>query len=165
MKKIFITSFALLFALLIGGKNVSALSSIELRGPDVISGKTISNETDTFTVFGESSVKGARLTINIMKTKSLLMGATSGKRLFYIDLWEADEYPNANDHVKGYQMNINGRQLVKGFVDETPYDDGNIDSQGDNTVELYVTNYLPYMSGDNTNTNNSNIFTYQYVYS
>ncbi len=60
MKKILITSLAFLFALLIGSKNVSALASIELLGPDVYSGKTTSNDTDTFTVFGESSVQGSR---------------------------------------------------------------------------------------------------------
>ena len=154
--------FALIVTLLSGTQIVSArtFSSI-YRSSDTYSGKRTSTSTITMTTNEYSSVNGSIMHIKPRAIGTLEMGSTSGSRTIEFTIYEDDQYPNADDKVRGYVFNISGRKMVKGVVGDTQYEFGNIDSAGDNTVELYLETYLPAKSGD-TSANNGNMINFQY---
>lgn len=164
MRKIITTLLLGIVAFTFGKNVVSAtVYSNIITGPDVYSGNTTYNSADTFTVSGENSIQGNKLHIKMRVVGTLVMGQTSGTRYFYVYLYEDDVYPNEDELVRTYKMSLTGRKLNCAYLTDTNHESGNIDSSGDNTVELYVGNYLPAKSGD-TAVNNEELFKYQYYY-
>jgi len=146
---------------IIGVKTVDArvYSSI-IRGSDVYSGQRTTTSTISLTTNEYSSVTGSITHIKPRALGTLEMGSTSGSRTIEFTIYEDDEYPNGDDIVRGYEFKISGRKMVSGTVSDTLYDSGNIDSTGDNTVELYLESYLPAKNGD-TSVNNGNMINFQ----
>lgn len=62
--------------------------------------------------------------------------SVAGNREIFINLMESDVDPNEDDLVKTYVGTIEQRTLTKIKYRDTTTT-GNIDSSGDNTVELY----------------------------
>ena len=125
-------------------------SSKIFSAPSVKSGET-SRKTDTIEIASSnySSIKGTRTYWYIDEFYHLSSGwVSSNSRTAVIRMYEDDEDPNADDLVKTYYWSFYGTRLI-GIVDKiVTNDSGNIDSSGDNQVELYITLSVSAKKGD-----------------
>lgn len=165
-KSLKVTSFvfSMIIMLILGVGNVDArVFTSEIKGPDAISGKTTYTGIYKLTTDEYSSVQGPKTHIKMTAVGSLEMGtrAYANTRNYQIQIFEDDEYPNADELVRTYTMTIRGRNLTKGYTIDRIEDNGNIDSAGDTTAELYLSAYLPELAGD-TSYNSSNIFNFKF---
>lgn len=85
--------------------------------------------------------------------------ASDSNRILWIDLYEDDVEPNADDLVKTYKGTFKGRRLDTIVLYEV-VEQGNIDSAGDPDVELYLSILLNKVSGDKSLPTSTPLFEY-----
>lgn len=157
-------AFSMILMLILGVGNVDARVMTEkINGPDAISGKTTYTGVYKLSTDEYSSVQGPKTHIKMTAVGSLEMGtrAYANTRNYQIQIFEDDEYPNTDELVRTYTMTIRGRNLTKGYTIDRTEDNGNIDSAGDTTAELYLSAYLPELAGD-TSYNSGNLFIFKF---
>lgn len=152
LKKYFILSAV--FSVLVGTVAAFAASTGSLVGPDVYSGTISQSSVYKLTSANYSSIVGTRAHFGITVYGWLRdsVCVPNDNRTVKIRLYEDDPAPNEDELVKTYTGRFTGNQLVS-YELTTIHKTGNIDSAGDRTVELYVTNELKQVTGDRSGTN------------
>lgn len=163
MKKTLIFVFALMTMVLFS-TNVSARTYTQvLNGQDVYSGKMTISDITRISSSVYDTIRGDRTYFYIVSAGWLEPAycVADNSRTATVIMYEDDVYPNPDDKVKTYLFSFSGRTLssVKKI---TVNQATNIDSSGDNEVELYQTTFVSAISGDR-NGNNGALFTYQFA--
>lgn len=152
-------------SLVVGVNNASAISlkfTDVLTGPDVYSGQTVTSTTTDLASDYYTSITGTMVDFYPVVFGNLRSSVcvSSNTRTATFIMYEDDVYPNADDKVKTYTAQFTGLKMVS-YEMTTKHTSNNIDSTGDNSVELYHTTYVSAVTGDRSGSNGP-LITYQY---
>lgn len=147
-----------------GATSVNARTYTQvLNGQDVYSGQTTTSSVTNLASTNYDSVRGDRTYFYVVSAGWLEADicVADNSRTATVVMYEDDVYPNEDDKIKTYVFKFSGRTLsdVKSI---TTNQATNIDSSGDNSVELYQTTYVKPITGDRSG-NNGALFTYQFA--
>ncbi len=133
------------------------------RGPDIYTGTTAETKTVVLSTPFHNSVTGpiTHIYFNALGYLETGVSVPDNSRKFVVDLYEDDEYPNSDDHVRRYTFGFVGLQITDVNMEDYLFDYGNIDSAGDNTVELFTQQLADYIRGDSVRSN-GNLINFQY---
>lgn len=164
MKKAKLMIVTVLGVILVGGLSTNAaVFGPYVKGPEAYAGKTTQSAVYSVKSSTYSSITGSRT-----HTKFDDLGWLRGEvclpdsnRKLDIILFEDDvAADNADERVKSYQGVFTGNRLTT-IKEPIVITSGNIDSAGDNGVELYLSMTLSYIYGDKSSTNGE-LFYFQF---
>lgn len=132
-----------------------------MLGPNAYCGGWSSSGITNISSPSYSSVRGDKTYTYFNYLGTLRTVSVAGNREIFINLMESDVDPNEDDLVKTYVGTIEQRTLTKIKYRDTTTT-GNIDSSGDNTVELYISQNMDYLPGDVEFGDNGPLFYYKF---
>ncbi len=140
MKKVFLSFGAFfLLTILLSSQHVFAQNCSGWQGNPYMYQVSPDVKSPTFKLKTEASAcKGANTAVYFGAFRSLPDSYQIHNPVIWVDLYEEDPPGNADEHVKAYAVRYFNR-VVSDVVITDVYETGNIDSEGDQTCELYLT--------------------------
>ncbi|MDD2435563.1 MAG: hypothetical protein PHO63_04840 [Bacilli bacterium] len=138
-------AFGLLF---VGAQQVNATCSGGLQAPQIAQVVATNKGLTTSLTTTASACKGSNTAVWFSNFGTLPNWyQPSSGTIVHGHLWEDDPVGNPDERVKYYIGWFEGRVLTDFWLQET-YITGNIDSEGDQTCELYMTFFISGTYGD-----------------
>lgn len=128
--------------------------------PALTAGVNINTEYRSFCTDAKTAT-GPNTWVSFTALGSLSEKFQATHRYIYVYLMEHDKYPNAHDKVREYSLEIPKRTITSVKYVRL-LDKGNIDSEGDNQAELYLSINVGVRTGDQTKSIPAGLFKYKY---